>query len=58
MKNLLKISYIALQGVFLPLILILADSDGLTFWLLFLLYEGLTIFDSLLYWKIFSKEKR
>ena len=52
-----KIFYIALQGIFLPLILRLDDAVGAHYWMLFTLYEALVIGDALLYWAVFHSEK-
>lgn len=62
MTNLpVKILYIALQGVFLPLILWVDDlrscGQMLFFVLAFALYEALVILDALLYWIVFNSEK-
>lgn len=63
MKNnlLAKILYIALQGVFLPLLLWLDDlrSSGpfVSYILVFILWEVLVTLDALLYWVVFRGEK-
>lgn len=56
-----KIGYIALQGVFLPLILWVNDlreaGQMWPFALAFALYEVLVTGDALLYWIVFRTEK-
>ena len=59
-KNLpVKIPYILLQGIFLPLLWLLDTfyRDGLIpqAWVVFAIYELLVIIDAILYWVIFDK---
>lgn len=61
-KSLLpKLGYIALQGVFLPLILWVDDlrevGSMMAYWTAFLFYEVLVIGDAWLYWIVFRGEK-
>jgi len=56
-KIILRLSYIALQGVFLPLILKLDDATGTGYFWLFGLYELLVIGDALLALLLFGRDK-
>ena len=57
-----KIPYILLQGIFLPLLWLLdkyyESGDVMMAWVVFGAYEFLTLGDAILYWVIFDRGKK
>jgi len=58
----IKIPYLLLQGIFLPLLWLLdtfyRNGQTAMAWGAFALYEGLIIADALLYWIIFERSEK
>ncbi len=56
-----KIPYILLQGIFLPLLWLLdkyyESGDVVMAWVIFGVYEFLTLGDAILYWVIFDRKR-